>query len=79
MALKEHLGLVFVSMLAAVPQVLFRSSYPGQPLLFRKSNRNVVNVGQTVPRLSADALKYSEIATVLNPIAHELDEETMSF
>ncbi|NMB40415.1 MAG: hypothetical protein GX996_00545 [Firmicutes bacterium] len=23
--------------------------------------------------------KYSEIATVLNPIAHELDEETMSF
>ncbi|NMB40414.1 MAG: hypothetical protein GX996_00540 [Firmicutes bacterium] len=58
MALKEHLGLVFVSMLAAVSAGIVFGIILSRPSLYYlgKAIENVVNVGQTVPRLSAKML-----------------------
>ena len=67
-ALKEHLGLVFVSMLVAVFTGIAFGIIISRPIfyVFGRVIENVVNLGQTVPSLAILALFYSVLGLGFN-------------
>lgn len=67
-ALRQHLGLVFVSMLAAIVTGVLSGILLSRPRLFYlgKIIENAVNVGQTVPSLAILALFYTWLGLGFN-------------
>jgi osmoprotectant transport system permease protein len=67
-ALKEHLGLVFVSMLAATSTGIIFGIILSRPSFYYlgKVIENVVNIGQTVPSLAILALFYTVLGLGFN-------------